>query len=390
MRRRDIIIMSTILFASSLLAVQVTYGAMLQRSLFHMPSFHKTVEYNAQANCGTGKQFKDLAAAATPELRKLAVYQTFCGTSPTEQLMLFTDMPNSDPNAVQKATAIAKTLQEFQKTGVKPLVVFEPTTDWGAIDFVEFRNGFYDQWIDTYFKTLKAAHLSDAAMGTWLPFPEANLPYWNHQNSKPEDFAINVTKVITTQKKYFPHSKATIMLNSATYANDDFDWASGEYVSLLPYVRDIPKGLVESFGLQGLPWMPAANQNGAGVLDSSEYLNTRLAQEAADALQVKKIWFNTGTFGRKYTLDPEKTVTMTPEQRKDILSSVVEQAKKLKAQGYDMSINLFAQDKSGTEEATDWSYWSDNQPKTSPASVVFNDFVSDAHKAGIEVWLFDR
>ena len=331
----------------------------------------------------------NLVGSPAPELRKLNDYVKLCDGNPSNRSMIFTDMPNSDENAREKAKQMATTLKEFDRLKVAPLVIMEPETTWGTIDFKEFSGGFYDAWIDAYFKYLKAEGVTDKQMGMWVPFPEANLPYWNHANSKPEDFSINVTKVISMQKRHFPASKASIMLNSATYETDDFDWRRGEYLSLVPYLRGIPPGLIDSFGYQGLPWMPAAGAGGSGVVDTNEYLDHKIAKEAADTLGVKSIWFNTGTFGRKYTLDPEKAIIMPPEQRKDILAGVIVQAKKLRDQGYSVSVNLFAQDKSQVAEATDWSYWTKDSLNT-PDAVVFADFASTLKKESVELWLFDR
>lgn len=389
MKRRDIMWTSLLFVLTSFLTIYITTAALLNRSLLPKFDFTAKPTYIASQTCGMGQKIAHLDQAANANLRKLAEYQQVCGSNPAARSMIFTGMPNSDPAAVQSATAMAKTLKEFAYYGVKPLVVMEPTTDWGSIDFQEFKSGFYDKWLNTYFMTLKQQGVTDGQMGMWVPFPEANLPYWNHQNSKPADFAINVTKTVSIQKHYFPKSQASIMLNSATYENDDFDWTRGEYRSLTPYVKDIPKGLIDSFGYQGLPWAPPANQPGAGVLDANEYLNAQLAKEAADQLGVKSIWFNTGTFGRKYTLDADKAITISPERRKDILTAVEVQAKKLRDQGYTVAVNLFAEDKSAAKEATDWSYWPTNGAKNSPASLVFADFATDLHREQIELWVFD-
>ncbi len=387
------IILNTAIFAFvMLLAVHVTCMALINRSPFSNLSkfsFRREKTYILNGQCGGGNSLQGLAESTDPQLSKLLQYQDVCGSMPATRTMLFTDMPNSETDAREKATKMAGTLKEFDRVKMAPLIIMEPVTAWGSIDFKEFRSGLYDSWIDTYFMTLKSEGVSDAQMGMWTPFPEANLPYWNHQNSKPDDFAVNVSKVVQAQKKYFPTSKASVMLNSATYENDDFDWATGDYTSLVPYLKDIPKGLIDSFGYQGLPWLPPATQSGVGVVDTNEYLNPKLAKEAADQLGVKEIWFNTGTFGAKYTLDDLKTIHPLPEQRKDLLAGVLVQAKKLKDDGYKVSINLFAQDKSATEEATDWSYWQ-SDPKTSPASIVFSDFARDVKANNMELWLFDR
>ncbi len=391
MKRKDFIISMLLFVLSSLAAVHLTSMAMLNKSVFSFSSltFLEQQKTYQTAGCGETKKIENLDKSNNVQLRKLAEYQTVCNGNPVARLMLFADMPNSEPDATAKAKKIATILKEFNQYGVSPLVVLEPITDWGAVDFKEFRNGFYDAWLTAYFTTLKQEGITDEQMGMWVPFPEANLPYWNHQNSKPDDFAANVTKTITIQKNIFPKSKASVMLNSATYENDDFDWRRGEYVSLLPYLKDIPKGLIDSFGLQGLPWMPAANQPGGGVADANEYLSYKLADEAAKQLGVQSIWFNTGTFGRKYTLDAERTITVMPEQRKDILSGVLVQAKKLRDQGYVVAVNLFAEDKSRTEEATDWAYWPEGKPKTTPDSAVFADFVRELKRGQVDLWLFD-
>jgi hypothetical protein len=392
MKRRDFIWATLIMLATSGFTVYVTSLALLNRppvTLSILKQFGLQHTF-LTAQCGTGQEIKGLEASDEPHLKKLAEYQQVCGSNPASRLMIFTEMPNSNPAAIDNASKMAKTLKQIANAGLRPLVIMEPVTSWGAVDFNEFHSGFYDAWMDTYFKTLKQQDVTDEQMGMWVPFPEANLPYWNHQNSKPDDFAANVVKSAAIQKKYFPDSKVSVMLNSATYENDDFDWRKGEYISLLPYLKTIPKGLIDSFGYQGLPWAPPANQKGAGVMDSNEYLNPKLAVEAAEQLGTKSIWLNTGTFGRKYTLDAEKTAMFSLEQRKDVLAGVETQAKQLRSQGYQVAVNLFAEDKSSIQEATDWSYWPAGQAKTSPGSVVFADFAADLRREHIDLWLFDQ
>lgn len=391
MKKRDIIIISILFIGTMLLAVHITCMALINRSPFAILTkpLHTKKEFNFSKDCNAGNNLDNIQEINDPHINKLVSYQEVCGGMPAKRAMIFTDMPNSSVNAKDKAKRMAQTLKNFSRVQLPPLVIMEPVTTWGDIDFNEYRTGYYDAWVDDYFKALKGEGITDQEMGIWTPFPEANLPYWNHQNSKPDDFAANVTRTIKIQKKYFPNSKASVMLNSATYENDDFDWRNGDYSSLLPYVKDIPKGLIDSFGFQGLPWLPPANQSGTGVVDAGEYLNPKLAKEAADQLGVKSIWINTGTFGKKYTLDQNKTIEVAPEQRKDLLLGVLIQAKKLHEQGYEVSVNLFSQDKSKTKEATDWSYWAED-PKLSPATSVFTDFARELKQNNMALWLFDR
>jgi hypothetical protein len=135
--------------------------------------------------------------------------------------------------------------------------------------------------------------------------------------------------------------------------------------------------------MQGFPWAPPAGSGRTvSIFNATEYLNHDLALEAAESLGVKKIWFNTGTFGRKYTLDPGNTVLVPAEKRLDILNGVLSEALDLKQIGFEVSVNLFSEDKSDTSEATDWSYLGGNE-------VVFVNFVSNLEKYGIGFSLYD-
>ncbi len=391
MKPKHVIQGTVICLASIVLTFIVTQNALLGRSIVKMPDFknqdNKTVV--AANNCTTSPKRVGLETSIEPHIKKLAEYENWCGSALTDTLMIFTDMPNSEENAKVRAANMALTLKEFRRFNLKPLVVIEPTSDWGFVDFKEFRNGFYDKWIKAYFEELKRLGITESEIGTWLPFPEANLPYWNHQNSTPDDFSANVNKFVSILRASFPTSKATILLNSATYETDDFDWRNGDYQSLLPYVKGITPGTLNSFGLQGLPWIPPADQLGGGVVDPNEFLNHKLADEAAKALGVKYIWFNTGTFSRKFTLEENKTATMPSSQRKDILFGTVTQANRLQQLGYNVSINLFAEDKSKTQEATDWSYWSADRPGFGDDATVLNEFVRKLNESKVELWLFD-
>ena len=377
----------------SIFSVDVVARAMTGESLMpRIAAFTRApqVTVDNSFRCSDNKPIAGLEQTRDPQLRKLAEYQQLCHSAVASTVMIFTDMPNSEATAQAAATKMAATLKEFNKYHVTPLVIAEPVTTWGDIDFEEFTAGFYDKWIDAYFKALRAQGITTQQMGIWVPFPEANLPYWNRNNAKPKDFATMVNKYLGAAHKHFPGVQASVMLNSATYDADDFDWANGEYLSLIPYVKDIQKGLVQSFGLQGFPWLPNARQSGPGILDAGEFLNHKLAKEAADTLGVKKIWFNTGTFGLKYADDVGKQVSLDPSRRTDVLNSILAQAQTLKKEGYQISINLFSQNKSQTAEATDWSYFATNTINTSSNSPVFANFAARLHQERIELWLFDR
>lgn len=329
-----------------------------------------------------------LANSAQPELQKLAEYETVCKGALADRLMIFTGMPATSGETTSQGQEIAASLKELARFGVQPLVILEPTTSAGQLNFHDYRAGTYDSIMDSYFAAIKAAGITDQMMGLWVPFPEANTPAWN--DSDPSDFAANVTKTVQFQKKYFPSSQAGVLLDSQTYANSKLSWDSGTYTSLLPYVTPIPKGLIDSFGLQGFPWTPAANDKSTTPsYDAGQFLNPQLAQEAATQLGIKNVWLNTGTFTRFYTNQPAQTVTLSVPQRQAILNSILAQAQKLQTGGFHVAINLFSEDKSGTDEAIDWSYWPAGGMSTSPYTGLFTNFVHDLKNQGTELWLYD-
>lgn len=394
MKPRDIFGASVVFFACMLFAVNTAWIGIRNQPLASIPKLlnAKPKTYQVTSSCSNDGKIANLTAATSPELRKLDLFQQACNSKAAGTVMIFNDMPKDTIEAKTKADQMALKLKEFSKYGVRPLVITEPTASWGFVDFGEFKQGMYDPWINAYFAELKAQGITDEQMGIWVPFPEANLPYWNNQSVKPEDFGVVVTKYVQMQKAVFPKSKASIMLNSASYDASDFNWENGEYISLVPFLKDIPKGLIDSFGLQGFPWAPRATAEGAGhgLYDASEYLNYKLTEEAAAYLGVKDVWMNTGSFHTKYTSDPKQTVTLTPATRKDILTTVNVEALKLQKDGYHVSVNIFAEDKSTVAEETDWSYWDESGPKYSEDAIVFNNFASLLRTENIDLWVFDR
>jgi hypothetical protein len=394
MRPRVIIFTSLIFVACMALAIDVTSVAMRGRHVVDLAGMfakeQRLPEIKLGKACSTDPLVKNLPNATNTSLQRLAEFQDVCQSGQVRTMMLFTDMPKDLTEAQQKAKDMAGTLKEFDTYKVRPLVIIEPVASWGFVDFNEFRDGFYDAWITEYFATLKAQGITDQQMGIWTPFPEPNLPYWNHQSAKPEDFGLMVNRYLRIMDSYFPTAKASIMLNSASYDNSDFEWSNEEYVSLLPYLKNLDPKLIDMFGMQGFPWSP---RNGTGTnnqFDASTYLNADLLTEAAATLGIKEVWLNTASFMQKYTLDNEATVTISPETRKTVLSSIVDQTKRIQAMGYTVSVNLFAEDKSSASEETNWSYWAKGQQRTSQHALVYQEFAADLERANVDLWLFDR
>lgn len=390
MKPRHIILINVIFIGFMLFSAGMVYQFMTgKKPLSIIKNWgYTTKATHVSTNTCSNQKAINLHGATNASLRKLAVYQDACHAFATDTMMVFTSMPDSEEAAVALAKEDAATLKEFATYHVRPLIIAEPSTKEGTqLDFELFANGTYNAAVARYFTELKTAGVTSQEMGIWTPFPEANLPYWD--NNQPAFFAPAVNNYLTALRAVFPEAETSVMLNSATYDTSDFNWENGDYASLLPYVKGIHPGLVTYAGLQGFPWM--AQQGGTGsIMNAAEFLNPDLLTEMATALGTKKVWFNTGTFTSKYTLDPMKVVTMTPERRKSVLATVYDQAAALQKEGYEVSINIFAQDKSKTAEETNWSYWGGDKPFSSPAAPVITDFIEKIHDAKMSLWLFDR
>jgi len=395
MKKTGIALYSFVFFGLSFFAFNMVFTSMTNEGVFDVSKNLILHEFKTPSvafqtgKCSEEPMIARIDASTEPHLQKLAEYQRVCGSLVTTTLMVFTGIPKDATSAEASAEKMAGMLAEFSAFRIQPIVMVDPGIGQDSIDFSAFKKGLYDPFLQIYFSTLKEKGIRDSVMGTWVPFPEANLPNWNHSNVAPSDFSILVNRYLGALKKEFPEAKGSILLNSSTYEHDGFDWTEGEYVSLVPYVSGIKNGLIDSFGIQGFPWMPPAESGRFGVLDAREYLNAHLAMEAADALGVKNIWFNTGTFSRKYTLDEDKTITVDPGRRKDILNGIISEVDSARKKGYSVSINLVSRDESGLAEATDWSYWRDPNDALNLHVAVFIDFVVKMKEMGIPFSIFD-
>jgi hypothetical protein len=341
------------------------------------------------ANCNLfGPLTPGLSGANSPELRKLAQYEQLCNGALVGRSSFFAPTPSTVAEAQTDAADMVSQLKEYASFGIKPLVFLEPDDGNGNnLDLVQYQAGAYDTALDSYFSDIKDAGVTDSMMGMWVIMPEGNLPEWGSVD--PNVFAADVTKTVQFQKKYFPSSQASVMLDSETYPSAN-SWDNGSYSSLVPYVQNIPKGLLDSFGLQGFPWAAPADQGIRNNLyDPTVYLRVDLAAQAARVLGVSNIWFNTGTFHQMYAANPSETVTNSPAQRQAMLDGIVSQAKVLQTQGFTVEVHLFAQNKAATSEGTDWSYWQNQPSDDTQDSAVLATFVNDLTTANIPLWLFD-
>ncbi|HSW91332.1 MAG TPA: hypothetical protein VLG09_01640 [Candidatus Saccharimonadales bacterium] len=339
-------------------------------------------------NCSNGQPaHEDLAKSNNLVLKKIAEYETVCNGAVVDQAMIFIGMPTTDEDLGHSAASVVATLKELATVSIPPLVVFEPDASSPTI-LRDIHSGKYDPQIDAFFSAIHDAGITDQQMGTWVLFPEANTPSWH--TTQPSDFTANVSKVATIQKKYFPSSKSTILLNSISYPDNDMSWSHGAKSSLNPYVKDLPKDLVDSIGLQGFPHQSAANETPASSqLDPKEFLPAGLIDEAAETLGVKTVWLNTGTFKSMYANDASARVSLTPSQRRTILTAVEEEAKELQGYQYEVSVNIFAANKAQASEHVDWSYWSAGKADQSQDTTVIDAFIRQIRADDISFSLYD-
>ncbi len=394
MKRKEIFISNAILFVAGLFFAVITFNIFsnVDFGSFVKDEVIKNVkkEEAPKLTTYTCSKQKPLEIKTYDEqhLVKLEQYQEYCGSFATDTWMIFTSFPYDTSSAQELVTELSTQLTQFHENKVTPIVIAEPYIGEVEMQYRDFMNGMYDQALDTYFRLFKEAGMTDEMMGIWVPFPESNTPNWANKDTQPGDFAFVVNKYLSVYKKYFPAAKASILLNAVTYAPDDIDWENGNYESLNPYIGELNTKLVDSFGIQGFPWKSNALQRTREIFDPMEFLQPDIAIAAAQTLKTRDIWFNTGTFSAKYTNDPEKEVRVSVVQRKSILEGIIQVAQyveEYQLNNYRVRINLFSQDKSQYNEATDWSYFQDEESKE-----ILREFLWNAEQAEIPVSIFDR
>jgi hypothetical protein len=223
-----------------LLTVRLSINEGLFSAVVHAFAGKPAINKDISTGCDSKKPLQ-LSGYTDSHLSQLQRYQHLCGSFVTNNLMIFTSFPASTTTAQSDAKAMAAKLHLLHKAGITPLVVAEPYVGDGAMSYKAFLAGDYDQALRTYFTTLKNEGITDAMMGTWVPFPESNTPNWNNKETEPRDFALCVNKYLSAMKTVFPKAKGSILLSAVTYEPDDLAWENGDYLSLIPYLQDIDR-----------------------------------------------------------------------------------------------------------------------------------------------------
>jgi len=341
---------------------------------------------NSEKQCQKEKPLTNLRTDDA-QLRKLDEYQVVCNSFVSNRMMFFTSFPQDTKTALELSSQVANKLKAFKQSGVTPIVVVEPYIKSGAMSYQEYLRGTYDPAVGVFFNALAAEGVTEGMMGIWVPFPESNTPSWNNKDTEPGDFGLVVNKYLGALKKQFPKAEGSILLNATTYEPTDTEYENGDYISLVPYIQNIDKKLVSSIGIQGFPWVSRATAQRREIFRAAEFLQVDRAIEAAQELRTRDIWFNTGSFASKYTLNPKEQVDIAPADRKAILEGILEELKRVRTfqqNEYRVFVNIFAEDKSKKQEATNWSYFMNEDNKE-----VFRDFVTQLKTANINLAIYD-
>ncbi|MGL4758807.1 MAG: hypothetical protein ACRCXZ_05700 [Patescibacteria group bacterium] len=317
----------------------------------------------------------------SPYLQKINQYQT--SDFKFSNLMIFVGIPQSNEQAISEAKRVATLLKAIQQANLQAIVIAEP----GELSFAEFAKGTHTPVLTKFFAELKANGIDNSNIGLWVPFPEPNIPAWNNGGTPPETFGLCFNQFVLTMRFYFPGVKGSILLNTKTYQPEDKEYTQGAYSSLIPFVRKIDKDLLYSAGVQGFPWIGPKDKDWGYDKLATKFLPSEMTVELIKYLGIKNVWFNTGSINQKYTNNPNSLVTIPLEERQQTLSSILSEINKVHTTlGTEtkVMINIFAEDKSDTPEATNWSYQNDQQIK------LAQSFFQYSKGKGYQLSLFDR
>lgn len=385
MKKRDVLLFTGIFVALVIWGVSIVFQEVTKQGLIESLNHKLTkrstpVERSERCTEHLPRRTIDVVFD-DPQVKAAQEYEKKCASSFLDYVMIFTSMPSHAEEAEQKARALAKRLRIIADYGLIPMVIVEPETERGLIDFAEYAKGDYDIYVDEYFKVLKSTGLTDQQLGLWVPFPEPQQDFWNN-NGNPEDFAKNINRHSKSLRKFFPTAKLAILLDSQVGEHNRSSM-------LLAYTRLIDDGAVNVVGLQGFPWhAPTRHDRRSAVVDAGEFLQAEMIDEVAKSLKVKDVLLNSGSYRRRLMRDGGN-LTIAVKDRQQILQTELAEAVKLRAKGYNVIFNIFAENKLKSKEAVDWSYWS--HATINDESVgIFKDFIHKLHQHQVKLSIYDK
>lgn len=321
-----------------------------------------------------------------PVLKKMAQYEKCCG-SIFAQVLIFTATPKDAGQAVELAKELSVRLKEMEQAGVSPIVTAEPMDiDGKPLSYRRLAKGEYDDVLRNFFSKLKAEGVTEAQIGMWIPLPESNLNEWGGENVGPEVFGPAYNHYSAILREYYGGVRISLLLDNETY-NPKTD--ENELISLLPWTAVVDKKYVDSFGLQGYPWVAPANEGDEKDFDAASFLNANRAIEAARSLGANNIWFSTGTISKMFSGSPDTIVNIDASQRALMLDGILGQAKTAATSGFKVMVCIFAEDRRNTEEETDFSYWGEDGDLSGADAQAFKNFAVKATADGIPLAIYD-
>ena len=113
-----------------------------------------------------------------------------------------------------------------------------------------------------------------------------------------------------------------------------------------------------------------------------------LAEEAAKSLGTKKIILNTGSYRHKKA-DNGGAITITTDEREQTLDSIYTEISLLKDAYYEVTVNIFSENKLETKEGVDWSHWQAGLYEQSDHRSLFTNFVYDLNQKDVKISIYD-
>jgi hypothetical protein len=338
---------------------------------------------STNSNCSSQAKI-NLGIPTSPFLKQLKKYQDLCGSKVADKMMVFTQIPSNSNSVQPLANEIAAVLKEFSLYGITPIVIVEPNDGNTYLSFTEFAKGVFNPVLDQYFAAIQKAGITSGQMGIWVPFPEANIPVWNNDGASVSDFGLLINNYSSSLKKFFPTTSVSVLMNYTSFDPADKGYTKPFIANFDEFLKNIKPGLVDSFGIQGFPWVEANRSSNNSVNDPQVFLQPANSIRAAKQLGVNTIWFNTGTISSKYTQSPSLRVNVSASDRQVINNSKLSVFDQVQNAGYNIWVNEFVQDKSNTAEQTNFSYLQTPQDQAS-----FKDFTKKLSDRGVSLSLFD-